>query len=333
LKWKLISVKMKYNIDRIFYIVVALFLLLICCGCDQKEDIQIINMFEEIDSIPVSISFQNKLDVNNNGGHLQGVQYYKYNQKEYFFLSGSSDSNSYYAVLKMGVDNTVISVNNILPIPYKHAGGFQISNNLMAIGVEDNRIRNKSKVFIYRVVDPENLPKEPLKIVDRFGTIERATAGCVGIIEIRDYVLMIVGDWNTEHLDFYKIKKERIGIDGDTFELVYSINIENLDKSDWINDIWHSYQNINIIRDESDNLYLAGMASNGNGKNILDLYRIETEDSSTFNLKKILTKQFVQSDESNFNLGAGLYVIDDGNLKIFSCGSHIQEVTRISIYE
>jgi len=324
---------MKKNIYYIFSITRVLSLLLIFVKCDENPDNQIIDMAERIDSIPSSISFQNILDVNNNGGHLQGIQYYKYNQKEYLFLSGSSDSNSYYAVVKMGVENSVISVNNILPIPYKHAGGFQISNNLMAIGVEDNSVRNKSKVFIYRIDDPESLPKEPLEIIDRFGTIKRATAGCVGIIEIGEFVLLVVGDWDTKHLDFYKIKKERVGFDDETFELVYSINIANIDRSDWINDIWLSYQNINFIRDYSDNLYLAGMASNGNGKNLLDLFRIETEDFSTFNLRKIFSKQLNQSDEANFDLAAGLYMTDGGNLKIFSCGSHIQEVTRINIFK
>ena len=47
----------------------------------------------------------------------------------------------------MGIENSVISVNSILLKPYKHAGGFQISNNLITIGVKDNSARLKSKVF------------------------------------------------------------------------------------------------------------------------------------------------------------------------------------------
>ena len=168
-----------------------------CGACVDKRDIQIINMVENIDSIPVAISFQNKLDVNNNGGHLQGIQYYKHNQNEYFYLTGSSDSNSYYVVLKMDVENSVISVNNILPKPYKHAGGFQISNNFMAIGVEDNSARNKSKVFIYSIDNPEEPPQEPLAIIERSGEEKKATAGCVGIIEISDEKYAIHIDFST----------------------------------------------------------------------------------------------------------------------------------------
>ena len=294
---------------------------------------EIISLVDKLDSIPVSISFMNSLVVNNNGGHLQGIQYYQYNQNDYYFMSGSSDSYSYYSVVKMGEENSVISINKILDKPFKHAGGFQISNNLMAIGVEDNSERDKSKVFIYRIDNPENLPKEPLEIVDRFGTIERATAGCVGIIEIRDNILMVVGDWNTEHLDFYKIKKEKIGLDGDAFELVYSINIESLDKSDWVDDIWLSYQNINFIRDELDNLYLAGMASNKNEENILDLFKIETEEYLEFEIRKIYTKCFVKNIDSNFNCGAGVHLSNESLLKIISCGANITKESKITIYK
>jgi len=324
---------MKRNIFLILKIKILLILSLICVACESNPNNQIVNMVDNIDSIPVSISFQNKLHVNNNGGHLQGIQYYQYEQQEYLFLTGSSDSNSYYTVVKMGEENSVISVNNILSIPYKHAGGFQISNNLMAIGVEDNSERNRSKVFIYSIDNPEKLPTEPLEIVNRVGTVDRATAGCVGITVIGDYILMVVGDWDTEHFDFYKMKKENIGLDSETFDLEYSVNLDRLDKSEWIDDSWLSYQNINIIQDDAANLYLAGMASNNNGDNILDIFKIETEDLSAFKLSKIYTKKFPQSEYSNFDWGAGVYVSNDGMLKVFSCGNHIQDVTMVNIFE
>ncbi|MCP5063625.1 MAG: hypothetical protein GY936_14355, partial [Ignavibacteriae bacterium] len=282
---------MKNNIYFKILLVIAFFLLMICGECVDKRDIRIINMVENIDSIPVSISFQNKMDVNNNGGHLQGVQYYKYNQNEYLYLSGSSDSNSYYSIVKMGVESSVISVNNILPKPYKHAGGFQISNNIMAIGVEDNSARDKSKVFIYGIDNPEKPPEEPLTIIERNGEEKRATAGCVGIIAISDYILVVVGDWDTENLDFYRININMLGTEEGIFKHVHSIDMKKTNKSYWINDNWLPYQNINFIKDSSENLYLAGMASNDNNENILDVFRIESIDYSKFSLTKILTKK------------------------------------------
>ncbi|MCK5370142.1 MAG: hypothetical protein KAQ62_16390, partial [Cyclobacteriaceae bacterium] len=189
----------------------------------DDAEIQIINSLEKINSTPISITFQNSLEINNNGGHLQGIQYLNHEQKDYYVLSGSSGTYSYYSIVKIGKENMVISTNKILEKPFKHAGGFQIYNNLMAIGVEDNNAKNKSKVFIFQLDNPEKPPDNPLAIIERMGTFKRATAGCVGITVISNKVLVVVGDWDTEHLDFYRIDSEKLGMDGEALELEYSI--------------------------------------------------------------------------------------------------------------
>ena len=307
--------------------------LLISAQNKISSDYAIINLVDQLDSIPVSISFQNFLEVNNKGGHLQGVQYLNYKQNDYYFLSGSSDLYSYYSVVKMGEKNSVISVNKILEKPFKHAGGFQIYNGFMAIGIEDNSERDKSKVYIYRIDNPENLSHEPLEIIERIGTPKRATAGCVGVIEMSDYLLVVVGDWGAEHLDFYHIKKKNLCEDGETFEFVYSINMEKTNKSEWINNATLPYQNINFIRGNSDNLYLACMASNNNEENVFDLFRVEIEENFAFKIRKIFTRKFSQNKYSKFNRGAGVYLSDGSKLRIFSCGTHINDGAKITIYK
>ncbi len=233
----------------------------------------------------------------------------------------------------MGIENSVISVNSILLKPYKHAGGFQISNNLMAIGVEDNSARDKSKIFIYSIDNPEEPPQEPLAIIERSGAEKRATAGCVGIIEISDYILIIVGDWDTENLDFYRINKNMLGTEEGILKLVYSIDMKKANKSEWVNDNWLPYQNINFIKDSSENLYLAGMSSNSNNENILDVFRIENIDYSKFSLTKILTKKFPFNEHAKFQWGAGIYFSRNSQLKIYSCSANIDEKSKIIIYK
>lgn len=296
------------------------------------NDDHIISILDKIDSLPISISFKNSLKINNNGGHIQGIQYIKYKKNDYYILSGSSDSYSYFSILKDGNKNKVISVNKILNKPYKHAGGFQIYDHLMAIGIEDNSLRNKSKVFIYSIANPENPSTKPLSTIERIGVTKRATAGCVAITEISDFILVVVGDWDTKNLDFYRIKKEKLGMSGEGFELVFSIEIKKMDKSEWIDKSWLAYQNINFIKDSSGYLYLAGMTSNSK-KNILDLFKVQTNDFKRFNLVKIYTKRLSLNDNSNFRWAAGINVSDDNKLKIISCGSHIQQESKINIYK
>ncbi len=299
----------------------------------NKNHSEIIGLIDKISPIPRSVSFKNNLELNNHEGHLQGVQYYEYNQNGYYFLTGSSSSYSYYVVVKVMNKMSVISINKILKKPYKHAGGFQIYNNFMAIGVEDNKNKKISKVFIYPIYNPEDSLKLSPKIIERNGVYKRVTAGCVSIIEIKDYVLVIVGDWDTKHLDFYRIRRENIFKDNYAFKKIYTVDSEKLNKSRWINKNWLNYQNINLFKDSLDNLYLFGMAVNDNNKNVLDLYNVETDGRSWFNLIKIYTREFVRNEEINFNLATGAYMSDKNRLKILSCGANIQETTKIYVFE
>ena len=294
---------------------------------------QVMANFEKVTPIPKRITFQNTLEINNKGGHLQGIQLLNYKQKEYYVVSGSSETYSYYSIVKVGKENIVISINKILEAPFKHAGGFQIWENLMAIGVEDNAAKNKSKVFIFDIDNPERPPKEPLAVIDRFGTFKRATAGCVGIVEITNKVVVVVGDWDTEHLDFYRIDRERLFEEGPTLELEYSINTKNMDKSGWIDKSWLSYQNINLIKSENNTLYLAGLTANQLGEDILDLFIIESVDLSTFKLQKIYTRTFAKNDLTTFRWGAGIAVKEHQHISILSSCENIQHESAIQIYE
>jgi hypothetical protein len=305
---------------------------LFCAQNNASCDNQIINLLDKTNASPISIDFQNDLEVNNNGGHLQGVQYYNYGQSDYYVLSGSSDSQSYFSVLKAAEKNRVISVNKIFDKPFKHAGGFQIYKNLMAIGIEDNDAKDKSKVIVYTLGNIEKEIPEPLIIIERSGSIKRATAGCVAITEIDDYVLVVVGDWDTKNLDFYRIKKKKLGKHREAFDLVFTTETKNMDTSKWVDNSWLPYQNLNFIKDSSGNLYLAGMTSSSE-KNILDLFKVQTDDLKEFELIKIYSKKLALDKYSNFRWGAGVYLSNDNGIQIISSGSHIQKEFGIYKYQ
>jgi len=294
---------------------------------------QIIEGLEKISENPIALSFKNSFEINNEGGHLQGIQWLSYGENKYYILSGSSDVYSYYTIVKTGKENMVISMNKIMEAPFKHAGGFQVYENLMAIGVEDNEAKNKSKVFIFHLENPEKPPREPLAVIDRMGTFKRATGGCVGIIEVVDKVLVVVGDWDTEHLDFYRIDREKLFEEGATLELEYSMNTKKINKSRWIDQSWLSYQNINFIKGENENLYLAGMTADSNGKNVIDLFLVETEDFSTFNLQKIYTRTFNESNTTSFRWGSGIAIDENDQLSIRSSPENIIAESQIHIYK
>ena len=184
--------------------------LLISAGCASDSTTNVISAFKNIEKSPKIIKYKNEKETYNRGGHLQGVQLTE--NSDYAIVTGSSDLHAYYAVVKLDEKPEVISVNKLMEKPFKHAGGFQIFRNLMAVGIEDNSVKDKSKVCIYNIQNPEIPTTEPIAVIDRKGEPLRATAGCVGITKYNNKALVLVGDWDSKHLDFYTCKFNQIGI-------------------------------------------------------------------------------------------------------------------------
>ncbi|MEQ9285932.1 MAG: hypothetical protein RIG77_03425 [Cyclobacteriaceae bacterium] len=296
-----------------------------------QSDPAFLPSIEKINPIPTQMNYQNSFEVNNEGGHLQGVQFLHANGHDYYVVSGSSSSYSYYSIIKAGKENGVISINKILDKPFKHAGGFQIHKNLMAIGIEDNNTKDKSKVLVWRLEDPEKPPKEPIITIERAGAPKRATAGSVGIVETNGVLLVVVGDWDSEHLDFYSANI--VGKTPYKAELKCSLDTKLIDKSQWTDENWMSYQNINIIKDKSNQLYLAGMTTSKTKEDIIDLYELHSDNQSAYQLKKVYTKKFPGNNTTKFRWGSGVCALPDGKLTILSCTENIQGSSVIHLYK
>ncbi len=290
-------------------------------------------LFTEISTEPQIIFCMNELEVNNRGGHLQGVQLLVKDQVEYAILSGSSGTNAYYSVAKLDSYNQVLSVNELMLKPFKHAGGFQIYQDLMVVGIEDNDAKDKSKVCIYRIENPNKPPVKPLVMMERNGDPFRSTAGCTGISWIGNRYLVVAGDWDTKHLDFYLADEQKEGQKVNAFDKVYSADTEEIDKSDWSDKAWHAYQNINLLKDADGKLYLFGLGRNVKDENMADLFLVEHKYLREFSLKKLMSKTFNCREGADFRSGAGIYSQPDGKLKVISCGSHIKDTLILNVFE
>jgi hypothetical protein len=264
---------------------------------------------------------------------LQGVQLFLKNEVEYAIVSGSSDKYSYYSVAKLDSYNQVLSVNQLMQKPFKHAGGIQLFQDLMVVGIEDNDAKNKSKVCIYWFENPNKPPVKPLSMMERYGEPFRSTAGCVAVNKIGDRYLIIVGDWDTKHLDFYLCDVHSLKQNLEAFEKVYIIDTEKMDKSAWPDEEWHSYQNINLLNDTDGKLYLFGFGRNVQNENIADLFLVEHKDLREFSLRKLVSRKFNCKEGADFRSGAGIFLQPDGKLKVISCGSHINESLILNVFD
>jgi hypothetical protein len=320
------------TLNTIKYLSLVIFLLSGFTESTNKE-CNTLRSFNEISENPYVIKYKNSKEINNRGGHLQGVQLIKSNNSEYAVLSGSSDSYSYYSVIKLGTRNEVISVNKLMDKPFKHAGGFQIFQNYMAVGIEDNSRKDRSKVCIYNIEDPENPPVKPIAVIEREGEVLRSTAGCVGITKYNDKAIIAVGDWDTEHIDFYSCNYNKLKGKNIQFDKICTIDTKTVSKKGWINKKWLSYQNINLFTDNNNNLFLIGLGQNRKKQDIADLFSLDLSISGSCKLTKIASKCFACKEGVSFRAGAGLKFTDNGKLMIISCGSHIRSNSHINYFK
>lgn len=289
--------------------------------------------FMDVNAEPQLIFCQNNLEVDQQGGHLQGVQILEKNNDVYAVISGSSGISAYYSVVQLGTPSRVSSVNVLMHKPFKHAGGIQIFQGFMVVGIEDNDLRDKSKVCIYKIDDPDNPPLKPLAVIERTGEPLRSTAGCCAMNRIKDKYLVIVGDWDTRHLDFYTCQENKLLQHPVAFERVYAMDTEQLDRSGWTDKAWHAYQNINLLCDHEGKLYLFGFGQNAYQQNIADLFLLDHKELNEFSLTKLVSKTFQCKAGADFRFGAGIFLQPGGKLKVVSCGQHIRESLVLNIHD
>lgn len=302
---------------------VALSFLCFTLGLSAQTTIP--EQFNAMGQRPRTVFFTNTLPLNEEGGHLQGIQVDP-SGADSFVLSGSSSTYAYYLTV---AGNEVTRVVELGQKPMKHAGGFQLSDGYLAVGVEDNNAKDKSEVAIYQVDGPE-IQAKPSWVIHREGDVMRATAGAVGLARDGNELLIVVGDWDVQNLDFYRIDLQSAASAPESpFNTLVT---KDLLRKEWVNDSWYPYQNINLIREDDGRLYLVGLGTDVNGQNIADLYELSINDGGC-NLKKISSKIFPSDSAVSFRAGAGIYKGKDGKLHVISCGNHVGRAAIIQIWE
>ncbi len=82
-----------------FLLFVLLFSSLLIHGQSEQA---VVSAFKKLKEEPAVITIANSLEVNNSGGHIQGIQLLSFQNEKYALVTGSSDSYSYYSVMKSG---------------------------------------------------------------------------------------------------------------------------------------------------------------------------------------------------------------------------------------
>ncbi|NHE55912.1 hypothetical protein [Cyclobacterium plantarum] len=282
--------------------------------------------FEALPALPLTVKLKNNIRFDQEGGHLQGIQLY---QENTVYLSGSSSNYSY--IIIGDLKNQVVkAVDTLLLSPLRHAGGFQIYDHFLAVGIEDNQKRDLAKVQVYDL-EKDKPWQMPLASLERKGAPERVTAGAVGLTAYKEKMWLLVANWDSRVLDLYSCTEKDFYLGNAPFQLQMSIDLSRQDRNGWINPDWLSYQNLNLFTDKKEQMYVTGTALNPDGKQVADLFRLIPDKEKPV-LVKIASKIFSTSEKVNFKAAAGLQVNQEGRLQLTGAPYQIEDETYIDLF-
>ena len=268
--------------------------------------------FENLSSEPESIFLTNELQGPTDEGHFQGVQVIEKNEIEKLLISGSSLTQAYI----LQVDLATLKTEKLIALmgePYRHAGGIQVSEPYIAVGIEDNFTKTTSKVCLYNYRDANLHKAQPNIIIDREGEAKRQTAGSTGLLARATDFLMVVSNWDSRNWDFYCIDPEK--------------SEQTMLDSFSAPDDWASYQSINLIRDK-EAIYAIGFY-NKERVNCADLILVSSLETFEPIMEKVLTKTFNCTNAVDFGAAAGLQVDKEGKLHIW--GTQRDQLKQIAV--
>lgn len=268
--------------------------------------------FENLSSEPEIIFLSNEIKVPSDGGHLQGVQVIEKNETEKLLISGSSLTLAYILQVDLATRKTD-KIITLMKEPYRHAGGIQVSEQYIVVGIEDNFTKTSSKVCLYNYREANLHKAQPNITIHREGEAKRKTAGSTGLLALENDYLMVVSNWDSRNWDFYRIDPEK--------------SEQKMLESFAAPDDWASYQSINLIMDE-EAIYAIGFYK----KEVVgyaDLILVSSLETFEPIMEKVLTKTFNCKNEVDFGAATGLQVDKEGKLHIW--GTQRDPLKRIAV--
>lgn len=252
-------------------------------------------------------------------GHLQGIQGWSLNGKEYALITGSSALYSYYTLVSLTDSQKVISLEKIADSPLRHAGGCQLAENIILVGIEDNYERTRSEIISLELSDSIPEVDETSTAIIRQGKRDRHTAGATGFVKQNDSTyIAAVADWDSRNIDFYSSQ----GSSPLQFQPLPASQAANGEK-------WLAYQSINLVVDEKGKLFMIGLGKERN-KNRADLYEVVIANTVVV-IAPLTTRYFKCTPGVSFRYGAGIRV-KNGKLQVYACQRNLSPVNVVNVF-
>jgi len=281
------------------------------------------------------------------GGHLQGVQlaFDKQANEYVMYLSHDSATVAYLVIARFAADlgqpGRVVHVQR-LPSdgqspPLRHAGGIQLSRNVLAVGVEDNQQKLRSEVQFWDVSRPEQPRQLRHLTIQRRGSVAKEmTAGAVGLVQrASDYVL-VVGNWDCRAIDTYVSNGRPLDQPDCRFAFAGRWEAARAASQDWpAGGEFGAYQAINLVAGNQvggpgDALAMVGFDTMPSGANRIDVYSFEPQVEPSRRLVKVASQVAHLAPGNLFRYAAGLS-LEQGRVLVLASPSQLSKATTLSL--
>ncbi|MFT5920346.1 MAG: hypothetical protein ACI9FU_002164 [Granulosicoccus sp.] len=274
-------------------------------------------------------SFKISVNPNNEiiGGHLQGIQLHN----ETLIVSGSSKDFGYLGLFqKLGEGFRFIGLKKLATDPFNHAGGFQIAENWLAVGLEDPVGRRNSIVQLIDVSSFEKLQAAPVYTLRRKGQYQFSTAGAIALLKRKDHFLLAVGTWDCKTIDFYVSNNLNPYSNDFEFEKWTTWDSREAVRRKWIDKKYGSYQNLQLTQD-STGVYITGFCSASNGSNRADVFQMNYDADPYTLIQKVASYTVQCSGDVTFRNGSG-FATYDGKPSIIAVGHDLSPEMQFQMF-
>jgi len=288
--------------DFLLMTVLTVFIVCLCTSSAAGQNVEHVpSAFELLSTKAEVILIENDLAVPTEKGHLQGIQWVEINEEEKLLISGSSR----YLAYLLKIDLAGKKAEKLIPLmkdPFRHAGGMQVEDPYLAVGIEDNVLKTTSKVRVYDYREETWGETDAVLTIERTGAAKQQTAGATGILALENYHLMVVANWDSRSWDFYKVDLKK----GEQKRLWRFAAPAD----------WASYQSINLLKDK-ESIYVIGFYRKGN-RDFADLILVSSLGAFSPIMSMVSTKEFQCKSGADFNTAAGLQIDQRGQLHIWA---------------
>ncbi|REK11176.1 MAG: hypothetical protein DWQ37_14685 [Planctomycetota bacterium] len=275
------------------------------------------------------------------GGHIQGIQWRRdfTAGRQWAFLSHDSQTVGYLVVaefpLELPAEGRVIHVlrypSDGKQPPLRHAGGIQVVDEVLVVGVEDNQDKTRSEIQFWSVATPIlPAPLEHLTI-PRSGAPKDKTAGGVGLVAHAGGHVVAVANWDSRAVDFYTSNGKPLADKECRFSFTKRWQDASAEKVHWQPDrSFGSYQAVNLVADTDDKVYLIGFDTAFPNSDLVELFAVDLAQPAARLLQKVASHRVELEADNHFRSGGGIW-IDEGRLAWLATPRNVSATTRITL--